>query len=177
VTAQRVSSRTFGGERARNGLAPDLEEAPVTATEKFTCPSCGQTGQPSPLPNVCRSCESAAVGGAEGVARFWGGVVRELAEEVAVLELQVEELVDQLDEAGYLQLADNDSDALFVALADADETQRAREVLAAHEDLFEDQDDVALALEEAAAVMAEHERCAGSCPSTSGPTATDRCRR
>lgn len=49
--------------------------------------------------------------------------------EVAVLEQQVGELVNQLDEAGYLQLADNDSDALFVALADADEAQRAREVL------------------------------------------------
>jgi hypothetical protein len=33
VTAQRVSGRTVEGERASNGVAPDLEEAPVTATE------------------------------------------------------------------------------------------------------------------------------------------------
>jgi hypothetical protein len=44
-----------------------------------------------------------------------------------------------------------------VALADAKETQRAREVIAAHESPPDDEDDVALMLEQVTAVMAEHE--------------------
>jgi hypothetical protein len=66
-----------------------------------------------------------------------------------------------LDEAGYLQLADMDSDALYVALADSQETRRAREVIAAHSDLFDDEDDFALMLGQATEVMAKHERVRG----------------
>jgi hypothetical protein len=95
----------------------------------------------------------------------------------ALLELVVEDFGDQLEEAGYLQLVDDDSDALYVALDDAVEAQRAREVIAAHGHLFDDEDDVALALRQAAVVMDEQERVHASWRSTAGSTGPGRCRR
>jgi hypothetical protein len=201
ATAERHCDRTVSGEWTSGGLAPDPEENPGTAIEKFGCPSCGLTCAPSRALDVCASCESAAVeqvhaalaaeglpgetwaltdarllteagtgrqpdraarllapGSAQELARHHGRLVWLLADQVAGLELQVEDFRDQLGKAGYLQLVDDDSDALYLALADAEETQRARDVIAAHEHLFDDEDDVALVLS----------RRPRSWPSTSG---------
>jgi hypothetical protein len=59
VTALRRSGRTVGGEGASAGLAHDLEEAPVTATENFICPSCRLAGELSNVVGKCPSCRSA----------------------------------------------------------------------------------------------------------------------
>jgi hypothetical protein len=114
---------------------------------------------------VARQLEPAggpqALHGLDQVTGLSGRVVMMLAERVAGLELHVEDFRDQLGEAGYLDLVDNDSDALYVALVDAEETRRARDVVAAHEHLFDDEDHIALALEQATTVMAEHEWARG----------------
>ena len=142
ATAERKSGRPVGEEGASAGLAPGLEGVLVTVSEKCICPSCGLAGKPSPALDVCASCKSAALEPVQGT--------------LAALELQVDDFREQLGEAGYLGLVGNDSAAPYVALADAEETRRARDVIAAHEHVFDDEGDVAL--EEGAAVMAEHER-------------------
>jgi hypothetical protein len=107
-----------------------------------------------------------ALRGVDQFAGLSGRAVMMLGRPGRRLELQVEKYRDQLGEAGYLDLVDNDSDALFMTLADAEETRRAREVIAVQEHLFDDEDDVALMLEQATAVMADTTCCrrATSCP-------------
>jgi hypothetical protein len=77
--------------------------------------------------------------GVEELARHRGRMVWLLAERLTDLELRVEDLGDQLREAGYEQLVDNDSGALHVALINA-EARRACDVIAVHEHLFDDED-------------------------------------
>jgi hypothetical protein len=151
MQCQSAAVEQVHGALAAEGLPREswaLTDAGLLVQDGMTC-------QPE------RAAQLLAPGSAEELARHRGRLVWLLADQVARLELQAEDFRDQLGEAGYLQLVDNDSDALHVALADAEEAQCARDVIAAHDELFENEDDVALVLEQATAVMAEHERVRG----------------
>jgi hypothetical protein len=135
-----------------------LSTPPVESTDAAGASSGGpalQTGAPSDpdpvAPLAVDDCEE----------RPWvtGQLVSHLIERVGDLEIQVEHFRDMLGEAGYLGRVDNNSNAaLYLALSDAQHTQRARDVIAAQDHGFADEWDVALVLEQAIVVMDEHER-------------------